>query len=166
MEMNYNMLFLTALVPMIIGFVWYGPLFGKVWMVEMGFTKESLAKANMFKILFFSYLFSLMISFFLATVVIHQTGIFSTLAGEPGFADKTGAAFGYYQDFISTYGDRFRTFSHGALHGAIASIFFILPVVSIIALFERKSFKYVALNVGYWMVTLAIMGGIVCKWNY
>ncbi|WP_410479478.1 DUF1761 domain-containing protein [Polaribacter sp. HL-MS24] len=48
----------------------------------------------------------------------------------------------------------------------MASIFFILPVVSIIALFERKSFKYVALNVGYWMVTLAIMGGIVCKWNY
>ena len=37
MEMNFNVLFLAALVPMIIGFVWYGPLFGNAWMKEMGF---------------------------------------------------------------------------------------------------------------------------------
>jgi len=42
MEMNFNLLFMAALVPMIIGFVWYGPLFGNAWMKEMGFTKESL----------------------------------------------------------------------------------------------------------------------------
>ena len=37
MEMNFNVLFLAALVPMIIGFFWYGPLFGNAWMKEMGF---------------------------------------------------------------------------------------------------------------------------------
>jgi hypothetical protein len=164
MEMNYIVLFLTALVPMVIGFLWYGPLFGTPWMKEMGFTKESLAGTNMVKTLVLSYVFSLFIAFFLNFIVIHQSGLFSTLAGEPGFNEKTGGAFTYFQDFLANYGDRFRTFKHGVFHGVLTGIFFVLPVLSIIALFEKKSLKYVAINVGYWMVTLAIMGGIVCQW--
>jgi hypothetical protein len=31
-------------------------------------------------------------------------------------------------------------------------------------MFEKKSVKYVAINAGYWIVTLAIMGGIICQW--
>ena len=138
MEMNFYVLFLAALVPMVIGFVWYGPLFGNAWMKEMGFTKESLAGTNMFKILIISYVFSLFIASFLMFVVIHQSGIYSTLAGEPGFNEKTGEGFAFFQDFINTYGDRFRTFGHGALHGVITSIFFVLPILSIVALFEKK----------------------------
>ena len=164
MEMNFYVLFLAALVPMVIGFVWYGPMFGNAWMKEMGFTKESLAGTNMFKILIISYVFSLFIASFLMFVVIHQSGIYSTLAGEPGFNEKAGEGFAFFQDFINTYGDRFRTFGHGALHGVITSIFFVLPILSIVALFEKKTVKYVAINAGYWMVTLAIMGGIVCQW--
>ncbi len=164
MEMNFYVLFLAALVPMMIGFVWYGPMFGNAWMKEMGFTKESLAGTNMFKILIISYVFSFFIASFLMFVVIHQSGVYSTLAGEPGFNEKTGEGFAFFQDFINTYGDRFRTFGHGALHGVITSIFFVLPILSIVALFEKKTVKYVAINAGYWMVTLAIMGGIVCQW--
>ena len=164
MEMNFNVLFLAALVPMIIGFVWYGPLFGNAWMKEMGFTKESLAGTNMVKILIISYVFSFFIAFFLMFVVIHQSGVYSTLAGEPGFNEKAGEGFAFFQDFMNIYGDRFRTFGHGARHGAITSIAFVLPILSILALFEKKTFKYVAINAGYWMVTLAIMGGIVCQW--
>jgi len=164
MEMNFNVLFLAALVPMIIGFVWYGPLFGNAWMKEMGFTKESLAGTNMVKTLIISYVFSFFIASFLMFAVIHQSGVYSTLAGEPGFNEKVGEGFAFFQDFINTYGDRFRTFGHGALHGVITSIFFVLPILSIVALFEKKTVKYVAINAGYWMVTLAIMGGIVCQW--
>ena len=43
-------------------------------------------------------------------------------------------------------------------------MFVVLPVLSIIAMFEKKSVKYVAINAGYWVVTLAIMGGIICQW--
>ena len=164
MEMNFNVLFLAALVPMIIGFFWYGPLFGNAWMKEMGFTKESLAGTNMVKTLIISYVFSFFIASFLIFVVIHQSGVYSTLAGEPGFNEKAGEGFAFFQDFINTFGDRFRTFGHGALHGVITSIFFVLPILSIVALFEKKTVKYVAINAGYWMVTLAIMGGIVCQW--
>ena len=164
MEMNFNVLFLAALVPMVIGFVWYGPMFGNAWMKEMGFTKESLAGTNMFKILIISYVFSLFIASFLMFVVIHQSGIYSTLAGEPGFNEKAGEGFAFFQDFINTYGDRFRTFGHGALHGMTTGLFFVLPILSILALFERKTIKYVAINAGYWTVTFAIMGGIICQW--
>lgn len=164
MEMNFYILFIAAIVPMIIGFVWYGPLFGNAWMSEMGFTKESLEGQNMVKILVLSYIFSLLLTFFLQFIVIHQMGLFQTLINEPGFKEETGEAFTYFQNFVGTYGDRFRSFQHGAIHGVMSGMFFVLPVLSIIAMFEKKSFKYVTINAGYWIVTLAIMGGMICQW--
>lgn len=164
MEMNLYILFIAAIVPMFIGFFWYGPIFGNTWMKEMNFTKESLEGQNMAKILIMSYIFSLLIAFFLQFIVIHQMGVFQTLINEPGFNKQTGQAFTYFQNFVGTYGDRFRTFQHGAIHGVMSGLFFVLPVLSIIAMFEKKSAKYVVINAGYWIVTLAIMGGIICEW--
>lgn len=164
MEMNFYILFIAAIVPMLMGFVWYGPLFGNAWMNEMGFTKESLEGQNMIKIFVLSYIFSLLVAFFLQFIVIHQMGLFQTLINEPGFGEETGEAFTYFQDFVAKYGDRFRSFQHGAIHGIMSGMFFVLPILSIIAMFEKKSFKYVAINAGYWIVTLALMGGIICQW--
>ena len=163
MEMNYYIPFITALIPMVIGSIWYGPLFGNAWMKQLGFTKESLEGTNMFKILSISYIMSVLISFALIQMVIHQMGAFSTLAGEPGFNEQTGAGFTFLQEFLGTYGDRFRTFKHGAFHGVLYGFFLITPVLTIIALFEKKSFKYIAINAGYWIVTLALMGGVICE---
>ena len=164
MEMNFYIFFLAALVPMIIGSVWYGPLFGKAWMSQMGFTEESLKGTNMLKTLLICYVLSFLIAFALMPMVIHQMGVYSTLAGDPGFGEQTGEAYSYFENFVATYSDRFRTFRHGAFHGVLYGFFLILPVIGIVALFEKKSFKYVAINAGYWIVTLAIMGGIICKW--
>lgn len=164
MEMNFYIFFLAALVPMIIGFVWYGPLFGKAWMSQMGFTEESLKETNMVKTLLICYVLSLLIAFALMPMVIHQMGLYSTLAGDPGFAEQTGEAYSYFENFVATYSDRFRTFKHGAFHGILFGFFLIMPILGIISVFEKKSFKYVAINAGYWMVTLAIMGGIICQW--
>jgi hypothetical protein len=164
MEMNYLVLFFAALVPTIIGFVWYGPLFGNTWMKEMNFTKASLAGTNMLKMLVICYAVSVLIAAALVQIVIHQMGVYSTLEGEPGFSELTGEAFAYFQDFTATYGDRFRTFKHGALHGVLCGVFLALPILIIQALFEKKTPKYIAINAGYWIVTLAIMGGIICQW--
>ena len=164
MEMNFYMLFVAALVPMIIGFVWYGPIFANAWMKEMGFTKESLEGTNMVKTLFICYVMSLLVAFALVPLVIHQMGLYSTLAGDPGFNEQSGAAYTYFENFVVTYGDRFRTFKHGAFHGVLFGLFLITPVLTIIAMFEKKSFKYIAINSGYWIATLAIMGGIICQW--
>lgn len=165
MKFNIVYLALAALVPLLIGFIWYGPLFGKAWMREMGFTEESLKEANMIKILILSYIFSFFIATFLLPATIHQMGIYSTLAAEPGFVEQTGEAFSYFQNFIENYGNRFRTFKHGALHGTLVGLFFGLPILAINAMFERKGVKYIAINAGYWVVTLAIMGGIVCQFG-
>lgn len=165
MEFNFLMTALAALVPMVIGFLWYGPmLFQNAWMKELGFTKESLEGGNMALIFGLSYVLSFLFAFLLQTLVIHQFAAQSVLMGEPGFVEGTGEAFTYFEAFMQNYGDRFRTFGHGALHGGLMGVFVVLPVMGTNALFERKSFKYVAINVGYWIVTMAIMGGILCQW--
>ena len=86
------------------------------------------------------------------------------LEGETGFSEKMGEAFIYFQDFLSVYGDRFRNFRHGVLHVVMSRFIFVLPVLSIVAMFERNSAKCVAMNTGFWIVTLAIMEGIICQW--
>ena len=43
---NYLAVVLAALAAMVIGFVWYGPLFGKQWMALMGFTPQSMDEAK------------------------------------------------------------------------------------------------------------------------
>jgi hypothetical protein len=164
MEMNIYIFFVAAIIPLVIGFIWYGLLFRNTWMKEKGFTKESLASQNMVLTFILSYVFSLLISFFLLFLVVHQMGVMQVLQGETGFKENTGEAFTLFQNFLGTYGDRFRTFKHGAAHGTISGAIFVFPVLSIIGLFERESVKYVAIKAGYWIVTLAIMGGIICQW--
>ena len=68
-------------------------------------------------------------------------------------------------NFMTSDGDRFRTFKHGALHGGLVGGFIGLPILVINGLFERKGFKYGLINAGYWIITLAIMGGILCQWG-
>ena len=61
-------------------------------------------------------------------------------------------------------GSGHRTFGHGAFHGILGGLFIVMPILSINALFERKGFKYIAINCGYWIASMAIMGGIVSGW--
>ncbi len=165
MKPNLIALLAAAVVPMLIGFFWYGPiLFQNIWMKESGMTEEKMKKGNMALIFGLSFICSLLIAFFLQFVVIHQYGIFQTLINEPGFQEESGVAFNTYTEFMAAYGDRFRSFSHGLIHGIMTGLFLVTPIITIKSLFERKSFKYIAINVGYWIVTLALMGGIICQW--
>jgi hypothetical protein len=66
--------------------------------------------------------------------------------------------------FMADYGTAFRTFKHGALHGFMTGLFFAFPMLAINGLFERKSWKYIFVHAGYWILTLTIMGGIICAW--
>ena len=164
MEINFLIFALAALIPLIMGFIWYGPLlFQNAWMKQLGFTEESLKGGNMALIFILCYVFSFLMAFFLQFIVIHQTGVYSSLM-ESGATELSGDALTYFNDFMAKYGTNYRTFKHGALHGTLSGIFFILPVLATQAMFERKTVKYVAINAGYWIVTLALMGGIICQW--
>jgi len=164
MEINFLIFALAALIPLIMGFIWYGPLlFQNAWMKQLGFTEESLKGGNMALIFILCYVFSFLMAFFLQFIVIHQTGVYSSLM-ESGATELSGDALTYFNDFMAKYGTNYRTFKHGALHGTLSGIFFILPVLATQAMFERKTVKYIAINAGYWIVTLALMGGIICQW--
>lgn len=164
MEMNFLILALAALVPLIMGFIWYGPmLFQNAWMKQMGFTEESLKGGNMAVIFLLSYVFSFMLASLLQMLVIHQFGVQSTLI-ESGATELQGDAAVYFQDFMAKYGNNYRTFKHGVLHGVLTGLFLVMPILATQAMFERKSVKYILINVGYWTVSLGLMGGIICQW--
>lgn len=124
-----------------------------------GITDEQIKGGNMAKIFGLALLFAFILSSALPGIVIHQMGALSLVGGESERALPSYAA------FLSDYGDAFRTFKHGALHGVLTGIFIVLPILGTNALFERKSAKYIFINTGYWIVTLAVMGAIISGWR-
>lgn len=160
MEMNFLAIIAAALSTLVIGFIWYNPkVFGTIWMRESGMTEEKAKNSNMAKVFGMVIFFSLLIAFILNPIVIHQYGALGLIGGDPSKALPSYAA------FMADYGDHYRTFKHGALHGSMTGIFLALPVIGINSMFEQKSWKYILINGGYFIVTLAIMGGILCAWE-
>lgn len=158
--MNPYIFFVAAIVTLVIGFIWYHPkVFGTIWMRENNFTQEDLRKGNMLKIFGLTYIFSVMIAMTLMSLTIHQSGALGMVGGPPMLESAKPS----FHAFMADYGTAFRTFKHGALHGCISGIFFALPVVGINGLFERKSWKYILINGGFWIVSLTIMGGLICQ---
>lgn len=156
---------LAALIPMVVGFVYYSPpVAGKAWMKANGFVKEDFEGSNMVLILLLCYVFALLLTYPLFQLVVHQTGMMGVLAMEEGFGVAGSEVQNYYDNFLEVYGDHHRTFGHGALHGGIiAGLFVASPIIAINALFERRGWKYVAIHAGYWIITLGLMGGLLCQ---
>lgn len=159
MEFNFYALLVSAIVTLVVGFIWYHPkVFGTVWMRESNLTQEELQKGSMLKIFGLTYIFSLMITMVLMALTIHQSGAVGMVGGPPLIASAKPS----FAAFMADYGTAYRTFKHGALHGFISGLFFALPIVGINGLFERKSWRYILIHAGYWIVTLTLMGGIIC----
>ncbi|MHC0446118.1 DUF1761 domain-containing protein [Flavobacterium sp. 3-218] len=159
MQINFIALFLAAIVSLVTGFIWYNPkVFGTIWMRENNLTPEELKKGNMLKIFGLTYIFSLMITMTLMSLTIHQSGAVGMVGGPP-MLDSAKPSFAA---FMTDYGMAYRTFKHGALHGFMSGLFFAFPLIGINGLFERKSWKYIFIHSGYWILTLTLMGGIIC----
>ncbi len=161
--MNFVIVPAAALIPLVVGFIWYNPkLFGNAWMAASGMTEEKARSANMAKIFGVTYLLSLMLTMGLMSIVIHQMHLFSLFMAGPDAKDPNSASSLMFKQIMDTYGTDYRTFKHGAFHGTLAGLFLALPILGINALFERKGFKYIAINTGYWMLTMAMVGGVLC----
>jgi hypothetical protein len=130
-------------------------------MKEAGLTQEQLKKGNMLKIFGLTFLYSLMLAFMMPALVIHQMGAISMVGG-PTLVETAKPS---YLAFMADYGDAFRTFKHGALHGLISGIFLATPIIAMNGLFEHKTWKYMAIQAGYWIVIMTIMGTIICGWK-
>ncbi|MES2515000.1 MAG: DUF1761 domain-containing protein [Bacteroidota bacterium] len=162
--MNFLAILVAALVPMVMGFIWYNPkVLGKAWMQAAGITEDKMKGANMAVIFGVSFVLSFLLSFSIQFMVIHQYH-FGSMLFKTDFMDPNTELGGMYKTIMDQYGSAYRTFKHGALHGFIGGLFVATPILATNALFERKGFKYIAINCGYWIITMMIMGGIVSAW--
>ncbi|WP_396143349.1 DUF1761 domain-containing protein [Flavobacterium sp.] len=159
---NFKAIFVASFSSLIVGFIWYNPkVFGTIWMNETGMTEEKARQSSMLKVFGLTLVLSFMLAFIMPTFVIHQFGALGMIGG-PSEVEK---AMPSYLAFLSDYGNVFRTYKHGALHGSMIGLFVALPVIATNCLFEQKSFKYAAITSGYWIIVMTIMGAIICGWK-
>lgn len=169
MEVNWLTHILAALIPMIVGFVWYNPsVFGKAWMNGIGLTDERIKAGNMPVIFGLSFVLAIVLSFTYKFLGDHHFAhrSFFVPTEEHGLGVDAASAFGTeLRTVIDAYGVRFHTWSHGLAHSMMISIFVLLPVIGTGALFERRSFKMFMITWGYWVVTLALMYMVLAQWG-
>lgn len=160
MEINFWAILVAALSSFLVGGIWYNPkVFGTVWMKETGMTEEKARQSNMIKVFGLTFVLAFFLAFFMQFITVHQYGALGMIGGDVSKALPSYAA------FMNDYGNEFRTFKHGALHGFMGGLFLAIPIVGTNCLFEQKSFKYAAISSGYWIVVMTIMGSIVCGWK-
>ena len=162
MPTNSYMFLIAGLIPMIIGAIYYNDMvFGKTLSGINDVTDPKMKKGHHPSVYLITYIFCCMIAMTLMGMCIHQTHIYQLLM--PEVAESGSDLTVVYNDLMSNYGTRFRTFGHGALHGAITSVFFVVPLIGVLALFESRGWKYILIHGLYWMISLILMGGLLCK---
>ncbi len=68
-DINYLAVVVGAIVNMIIGFIWYGPAFGKAWLQLTGLRMENLDKTQLPKAYGLTFLAALAVSYVLSGIV-------------------------------------------------------------------------------------------------
>ncbi|MGB3798383.1 MAG: DUF1761 domain-containing protein [Lewinella sp.] len=165
--MNWWLFPVVGLIPLFVGAIYYNErIVGGLWMRATGLDAERLQRGNLAVIYGMAYLFSVLLALLLSSIVIHQSAIGGLLMEVPGWGDADSEVMQRLAalDEESNILTRHRTFGHGLLHGALTALVLIGPVLSINALFERRRWNYVLIHVGYWTITLALMGGVLCQY--
>lgn len=135
-NINFLAVIAATLSTFVVGWLWYGPLFGKAWMSAVGLSEEEIQKGNMAKIFGLAFVFEFIMAFNLAMFFY----------GSPEGAEMITAGTGAFYGFLTGFG----------------WIFFALAVNS---LYEQKSWKYIFINGGYWTVAFTVMGLILGVWK-
>jgi hypothetical protein len=76
---NWLAVIVAAASGFVIGSLWYGPVFGKVWMRLTGMTKEKGAQANMAVTFGGAYVLNLIAALGIATVSVDHAGVMFAL---------------------------------------------------------------------------------------
>ncbi len=138
---NYWAVLVAAIVNMALGFIWYGPLFGKYWIRLMGITPEQMEKGKvemkkkMWRIYGMTFVGSLLMSY----VLVHSIIFAGSYLGVAGI-------------------------SAGLMCGFWSWLGFIFPVTLSSVFFEGKSWRLFILNNGYYLTVLLVMGAILASW--
>ena len=138
-EPNLAAVLAAASAAVAIGAIWYSPLLlGDIWVAEAGVTEAPICAGDRAK------------TFGIALVAL--------LVMSYGLAISIGP--------VSEVADGFYSPSQqGAFHGFLTACGWTLSALVVVGRFERRSWKYLAVNGGYWIVAMTAMGGILGAWN-
>lgn len=144
---NIVPILVAALIPTIIGFLYYNPkTVGGAWIKSTGKTEEQLMEGfNLPLVMVLGLILGLFLSFGL-NILVELTH---------GCMDADGKFTGG-----SNY-----TFGHGALHGVIIFVTIALPPFLMNALYERKTWMNSIIHIVYWIIVFALMAGLTDAWN-
>ncbi len=79
-QVNYLAVVLSAVAAMIVGGIWYGPLFGKKWMKLVGMSKADVNKKEMPKLYGIMFL-GVLVEAFILSHFIHYAGAYTLFNG-------------------------------------------------------------------------------------
>lgn len=135
-NVNYLAVFAAAVASMVVGSIWYGPLFGKKFMVEIGMDKwtperQAAEKKKMGMTYALQFVASLVMFYVLAGLIV-------------GFAQTTALK--------------------GAMTGFIMWLGFVVPVKLGDAIWGGKMSLF-WLGAGNMLVTLLVAGAIIGVWR-
>ena len=141
-DINYFAILVAAIGAMVVGGAWYGPLFGKLWMQGMGFDPNNQEQVLKMKAAAGpAYVQQFIGSLLMAFVLSHVLWAYSVASPE-----TTGINAGVQGAFWMWLG-------------------FILPVKYGEKLWSNKLFKYIAIDLGYYLLSLIVMGTILAVWR-
>ena len=130
-SVNYLAVLAAAIAAMVLGFLWYGPLFGKMWMKLMNIDKKKIDEAKK-KGMAMNYVIMIISTLVMSYTLAHLVKFLEVA----NILDSLRVAFWMWLGFIAT-----------VMIGTV--------------LWEGKSWKLYCLNATYWLVNLAIMSSIL-----
>lgn len=137
-EINYLAVFVSGIAGVVLGGLWYGPVFGKKWQELAGITPEAMTRMPLTPIQ--AMIGGLVGAVLMAWVLAHSIAFAGFALGLSGVSAGLQGAFWNWLGFI-------------------------LPVTAGVFLWEGKSWKLFALNATYYLVSLGIMGLIIALWK-
>lgn len=133
---NYWAVIVAAIVNIVLGFIWYGPLLGKPWMKLSGINVDTKPSS---KVMTMNMIIMIIGSFLMAWVLDHAL-IFGN-----AYLQTSGVSAGLMVGFFNWLG-------------------FVAPITIGSVLWENKSWSLWFINAGYYLVSFCLMGVILAAW--
>ena len=140
-EVNWLAVLVCGVASMVLGSLWYGPLFGKMWMEMTGFNNMDPARREeMKKGMVRSYSLAFIGALIMAYILSHVITYASNYNNVSGVSAGLSSAFWMWLGFI-------------------------VPSSMGMVLWEGKPWKYWFLNASYYLIQLLVFGLILGSWR-
>jgi hypothetical protein len=137
-HLNYIAVVVTTIAGFLLGWLWYGMLFGKLWMAEMKITPDKMEECRKKGMAFY-----------------FVQGVFFTLL----------STFGLAVLLASHGGHGVPNWKHGAAVGAFVGVFIVAMRLTNGGTWEEKSCRLRLINGAHEVALFTIQGAILGQWQ-